>query len=221
MTGGEAATDDIGPARGHRVLRSPEAAEHGVWHHGSMSLETGSKPWELLSQRPGPSCWINVVTNTYRMPDGTKTDWDVMVTSDSVAVVALTDAQEIVLARQYRPGPDCVLDELPGGELNEGETVLAAAIRELSEETGYGEGEVAVIGHTWQGANITRRKWAAVAINCRRIGSPALDPSEEFCETVLVPLSEFRRRLQAGQFTDAWAGYVGLDHLGLLGSPES
>ena len=201
-------------------MRWPEAAEHGVWHHGSMSLETGSKPWELLSQRPGPSRWINVVTNTYRMPDGTKTDWDVMVTRDSVAVVALTDAQEIVLARQYRPGPDHVLDELPGGELNDGETVLAAAIRELREETGYGGGEVTVLGHTWQGANITRRKWAAVALNCRRIGSPALDPSEEFCETVLVPLSELRRRLQAGQFTDAWAGYAGLDHLGLLGSPE-
>ena len=186
-----------------------------------MSLETGSKPWKLLSQRPGPSQWINVVTNTYRMPDGTKTDWDVMVTRDSVAVVALTDAHEIVLARQYRPGPDRVLDELPGGELNDGETVLAAAIRELREETGYGGGQVTVLGHTWQGANITRRKWAAVALNCRRIGSPALDPSEEFCETVLVPLSELRRRLQAGQFTDAWAGYAGLDHLGLLGPPES
>jgi hypothetical protein len=37
---------------------------------------------------------------------------------------------------------------------------------------------------------------------------------------VLVPLPELRRRLRAGQFTDAWAGYAGLDHLGLLGSPE-
>ncbi|MGO9853972.1 MAG: NUDIX hydrolase [Acidimicrobiales bacterium] len=178
-----------------------------------MSASSGSLRWELIGHRPGPSRWIKVVTNTYRMPDGAEADWDIMAAVDAIAVVALTEDERVVLARQFRPGPDRTLDELPGGELNEGETPLHAAIRELSEETGYA-GETTVLGHTWQGANITRRKWAALATNCRKVAQPLLDPSEEFCETITVSLTEFRRRLRSGQLTDGWAGYVALDHLG-------
>jgi ADP-ribose diphosphatase len=176
------------------------------------------QPWELLAQRPGPSGWIEVVTKTYRMPDASTVDWDVMVTRDSVAVVALTEDQHVVLARQFRPGPACVLDELPGGELGDGESPLEAAVRELAEETGY-VGQMTLVGQSWQGANITRRRWAAVAARCRRKHDPRTDPSEEFCEAVTVTLDEFRDRLRAGQLTDGWAGYAGLEHLGLLGAP--
>jgi ADP-ribose pyrophosphatase len=183
-----------------------------------VSPEGGINPWELVTQRPGPGRWMNVVTNIYRMPNGAEVDWDLLVAPDAVAVFAVTDSQEVVLARQYRPGPNCFLNELPGGNLNKDETPLEAARRELQEETGY-LGEVVIIGHTWQGATITRRKWAAVATGCRKVSEPTLDPSEEFCETVTVPVPEFRLQLQSGQLTDAWAGYAALDHLGLLGLP--
>jgi len=183
-----------------------------------MSGGIESLRWELVRRRPGPSQWIKVVTSTYRMPDGAEADWDVMTAADAVAVVALTDDQRVILARQFRPGPDRLLDELPGGELNDGETPLHAALRELAEETGY-TGNVTVLASTWQGANIARRQWAACATNCRKIGQPSLDPSEEFCETITVSLPEFQRQLQSGQLTDGWAGYVALDHLGLLASP--
>jgi ADP-ribose pyrophosphatase len=183
-----------------------------------MSSEGGVNPWELVTQRPGPGRWMNVVTNIYRMPNGAEVDWDLLVAPDTVAVVALTDSQDVVLARQYRPGPDCFLDELPGGNVSGDETPVEAARRELLEETGY-VGEVVIVGHTWQGATITRRKWAAVATGCRKISEPSLDPSEEFCETLTQPLPEFHRHLRSGQLTDAWAGYVALDHLGLLGPP--
>lgn len=175
-----------------------------------------AQPWELIGQRRGPNGWIEVVTKTYRMPDGTDVDWDVMTTRDSVAVVAVTEGGQAILARQFRPGPACMLDELPGGELGDGESPLDAAHRELVEETGYA-GHMTVIGQTWQGANITRRRWAAVATSCRRVREPELDPSEEFCEAITVSLDELHRRLRAGQMTDAWAGYVGLEHLGVLG----
>jgi ADP-ribose pyrophosphatase len=178
-----------------------------------------TEPWELVSQRPGPSGWIEVVTKTYRMPDGVEVDWDIMAARDAIAVVAVTDTGQVILARQFRPGPSCVLYELPGGVLGVAESPVQTATRELAEETGY-TGDVTVVGHTWQGANITRRKWAAVATNCKQVSEPALDPSEEFCEAITVPLHDFHERLRSGQLTDGWAGYVGLEHLGMLGLLE-
>ncbi len=169
----------------------------------------------LLGQRTGPNGWIDVITNTYRMPDGSETDWDIMVTRDSVAVVAVTDTGQVVLARQFRPGPNCVLDELPGGELGSEESPMEAAMRELAEETGF-RGSMTILGHSWQGANITRRRWAAVATGCTKVSEPVPDPSEEFCETITVSLDEFRSRLRSGRLTDGWAGYVGLEHIGEL-----
>ena len=156
-----------------------------------------------------------VATKIFRMPNGVEIDWDVLVVPDVVATVALTELGEVVLVRQYRPGPDRVLNEIPGGHVDRDETPLEAAKRELQEETGY-VGECAIIGHTWQGGTITRRKWVAVATACRKVSEPSLDPSEEFCETLLLSLQEFRHHLQAGQLTDAWAGYAALDHLNLL-----
>jgi ADP-ribose pyrophosphatase len=54
---------------------------------------------------------------------------------DSVVIVALAGV-EIVLVRQARPGaPDPTL-ELPSGKVEPGESVSAAAARELAEECG-------------------------------------------------------------------------------------
>ena len=73
--------------------------------------------WELLAERPGPAGYLRVVTNTYRLPDGSHADWDLFVGPDAVAVLAFTTDHDLILVRQYRPGPARLLDELPGGEV--------------------------------------------------------------------------------------------------------
>jgi len=49
----------------------------------------------------------------------------------------LTDADDLVLARQFRPSLEEHTLELLSGHVDTGETAIAAAARELSEETGY------------------------------------------------------------------------------------
>ncbi len=55
----------------------------------------------------------------------------------AVAVVALTEKNEIVLIRQFRKPAEQVLIEIPAGLFNKGEDFKNAALRELKEETGY------------------------------------------------------------------------------------
>lgn len=54
----------------------------------------------------------------------------------SVAIVAFDREGRLVLTRQFREGAGRELLELPAGNVDEGEDELAAARRELAEETG-------------------------------------------------------------------------------------
>jgi ADP-ribose pyrophosphatase len=55
----------------------------------------------------------------------------------SAVMMAVDDKKRILLVRQYRVPVRRYLWELPAGKLDEGETALQAARRELVEETGY------------------------------------------------------------------------------------
>ncbi len=93
--------------------------------------------WELLEERPGWAGCLPLSVRRYRLPDGSTADWDIFGGHRSVAVVAITPGGEVVLARQFRPGPGMVLNELPGGYVEDGDEIAVAAARELLEETGY------------------------------------------------------------------------------------
>ena len=61
----------------------------------------------------------------------------VLESVDWVNVVALDTAGRSVMVRQYRFGTSSITLETPGGMVDPGESPLAAAKRELLEETGY------------------------------------------------------------------------------------
>jgi hypothetical protein len=105
--------------------------------------------WELIgTERQGQAGRRAIVAKTFRMPDGSETVFTVMgdASSRSVACVALTPRQTAVLAEQYRPGPERVMTELPGGGVEPGESLAGGAARELTEETGYVPEELIYLG---------------------------------------------------------------------------
>ena len=64
----------------------------------------------------------------------------VLESVDWVNVVAVTEDGRLVMIRQFRFGAGYATLEIPGGMVDEGEASLAAAQRELAEETGYSGG---------------------------------------------------------------------------------
>ena len=176
------------------------------------------EPWTLIDEGPGSAGYLPVTHRRFELPDRTEVVWDVHGSPASVAVLALTDDRQVVLARQFRPGPMRVLDELPGGHVEEGEDVLDAACRELLEETGYA-GVAELAGSTWLSASSRTRRHVAVITGARQVAEPSLDPGE-LVDVRLIGLDEFRRHLRGGELTDVDLGYLALDHLGLLDGSE-
>jgi len=75
-------------------------------------------------------------------PGGRQNERDVIRHNGSVVILALDNSKSkkdpwVVMERQYRHAANQFLWELPAGKIDEGEEPLAAAKRELAEETGY------------------------------------------------------------------------------------
>lgn len=172
--------------------------------------------WELLSERPRTGGWLPIRTRTYRMPDGSVSDWDIHNGLRTVAVLALTEDGSVVLARQFRPGPSAILLDLPGGIVDPGEDVLAAAARELLEETGYAADTVEPAGSTWAFGASTWRREVAIARGARPVAEVTSWGGDEYCEAVLVTVAELRDIARSGETTDTDLVYLALDQAGLL-----
>ncbi len=121
----------------------------------------------------------------------------------------------MILARQYRPGPDRILDELPGGGVEPGEAPEEAAARELLEETGYVAGRLVPLGRPLECAYSTIERHAFLAVDCVREGAQALDETE-FIDVVEKPIEDFVEQLREGACTDPEVGWMGLYELGCL-----
>lgn len=83
---------------------------------------------------------FSVVSDQVEEPGGVRVRRDVVRHSGSIVVLAVDEARGrplVLLERQYRYAAGLRLWELPAGRVDPGESNLAAAKRELLEETGY------------------------------------------------------------------------------------
>jgi 8-oxo-dGTP pyrophosphatase MutT (NUDIX family) len=81
---------------------------------------------------------VTLLTDKVRMPDDELAERDVVIHPGAVAALALDDAGQVLLIRQYRHPVRRLLWEIPAGLRDvSGEPAWATAQRELLEEAGY------------------------------------------------------------------------------------
>jgi ADP-ribose pyrophosphatase len=170
--------------------------------------------WEKLKEEFYRAGYRRMVRRTFQLPDGKIADFDITHSGPAVCVLALTPENRVVLAQQYRPGPERIILELPGGGVEENETPLEAIRRELLEETGY-TGEFQLVGTNIGSAYSTMIIHSFVAINSYKVQEPQND-EHEFIVAIEMELPEFRALLRTGELSDVDTGYRGLDFLNLL-----
>jgi 8-oxo-dGTP pyrophosphatase MutT (NUDIX family) len=130
-------------------------------------------------------------------------DFYVAYLPDSVHVIALTPANEIVMVRQFRAGlgRDCL--ETPGGLLEPGEDPCAAGARELLEETGYAGERPGLLGILAPSPGLLAQRVSTIVIrDVRRTAAPVPDQSEEL-EIELIPVASALELMKQGRIENA------------------
>lgn len=95
----------------------------------------------LESQRIYEGAIINLRRDKVTVQNGTSYR-EIVEHNGGAVLAALTAEGKLVMVRQFRKPAERVMLEVPAGKIDEGETPMQAAVRELKEETGYTAGNV-------------------------------------------------------------------------------
>lgn len=155
-----------------------------------------------------------VTEKTFRKNDGTvvHASIDGKDGAEAAGVVALTPDGKVLVARQFRCGPEEVMDEIPGGIVDPGETHEQAARRELAEEVGYEPGTFEYLGKTYVNAWDSLVRHYYFATNCRPIASINPDEMEEI-EVATITVDQLIDNARHARMTDIQAVFLAYDKL--------
>lgn len=106
------------------------------------------KKWELHDRvLVFDSRFVKVYEDSVILPNGKNlTDYTVVEKPDIVIIVATTTSGDVIVLDEYKHGAQKVMPCLPAGHKPKDESAIAAAQRELTEETGYAGGTWEEIG---------------------------------------------------------------------------
>jgi len=171
------------------LKNDPKITPPPGWQVGEATLVHGTPYFDLCSRK-------------VRTPSNYEGDFFFMRSADWVKTIPVTANNEIVFIRQFRPHVGVISLEVPGGTMERDESnALDAAVRELTEETGYTSSRIEELGVIYPNPAIfSNRCHIYVAYDAEPTAKRQLDASEDMV-TELIPVSEVKELLLEGKIT--------------------
>ncbi len=172
--------------------------------------DRASNPWTRHSRRVVyDNPWIRVHHDEVTQPDGEPGVYGVVhFHGRAVGIVAVDDADRVLLVGQYRYTLDRYSWEIPEGGVPQAEELLDGARRELAEETGYTARRWRELVRVHTSNSVTDESGALYLATDLAAGEARPDGTEQL-DLRWVPLDEALAMIDAGEITDAMS-QVGL-----------
>ena len=157
---------------------------------------------KITSQEIFDGAIVHLFKDTVTLPNGNPATREVIRHIGAVAVVPVADDGKVIVERQFRYPLDQVITEIPAGKLDSfTEDRLAAAKRELEEETGYTADNWQDLGDFHPTAAYCDEKITLYLATGLHQGERHLD-EDEFLNVMAVPMEELVADIMAGRITD-------------------
>ena len=192
-------------------LASREPPEDPATGQDDASARDPRNPWRTLDTRVVyANSWMTVRHDSVIRPDGQPGIYGVVEIRPSVGIVALDDGGAIALVSQWRYTLGKMSLEIPTGGSEAGEDILAAAQRELAEETGLQARSWTRLGSIDNSNGVTTD--VAHIFLARTLtalpGGPARDDDkwgegDEEIELAWLPFPAALERVLAGEITES------------------
>lgn len=145
---------------------------------------------------------ITVHEDIVTLVDGTQAKRELVDHPGGVAVVGLTDNNEILLVRQFRAPYKETIYEIPAGKLEKNEDIREAGIREFREECGACAEVFESLGEIYPTPGYCGEIIRIFYAEGLTFGSQNLD-DDEFLDVIKMPFDECMSRIMSGEIKDA------------------
>lgn len=176
------------------------------------------KPWKRIEPTIAHKIgYKHFVTKIFIQPNGKTVEYTTIAKEGThcIATIALTRDNQVIVARQFRVGPEKIFDELPGGGVDnqDDSSYEVAARRELAEETGYTAGTIEYLGDAYKDAytNTTWHFYLATDCTLHEDGQK-LDDTEHV-DVHLISIDQLLDNARHARMTDTEAVLLAYEKL--------
>lgn len=145
---------------------------------------------------------ISVHTDTVTLVDGTEAQREVVDHPGGVAVVGLTENNEVLMVRQFRYPYKEIIYEIPAGKLEKGEDIRQAGIREFHEECGAEAQNFEALGEIYPTPGYCSEIIHLFYATDLTFTQQELD-DDEYLDVIKMPLGECVAKIMSGEIKDA------------------
>ena len=146
--------------------------------------------------------FLKMRVDEIKLPNEKISSMEFIEHSDAACVLAIDDDNNILMVKQYRYPISQIMYEVPAGKMDENETPIECANRELEEETGYKAEKLELIGEIYTAPAYSTEKIYIYLASGLTQGKVNLD-DDEFLECEKINFEKVLNMILNNEIDDA------------------